>query len=246
VVSYDTRIEWARPNGDLLALGFFYKEVENPLEKMNLDGSEAIAEVFYNNPNPATLMGVEFEARKTLDFFGDEDNFMKYFSVGGNFTLIDAEIEEFDSIRALHEEGLVLSDGTVAGGGFNTSDNFETTRGLVNQPEWIANLYASFDQPDWGTRATLSAFSESDVLDSSAIIVGGAKAIPRRYRESYMEVNFTLSQRITDWLTFSFSVKNLTDSTRRVVYDGDVVPGVNPEREYTLGRTYSFSLTGEF
>jgi len=246
VVSYDARIEWARPNGDLIALGFFYKEVDDPLEKMILDGSDAIAEIFYNNPNTATLMGVEFEARKTLDFFGDGDNFMKYFSAGGNFTIIDAEVEELDSIRALHEEGFLLSDGTRIAGGFNTSDNFETSRGLVNQPEWIANLYASFDQPDWGTRATVSLFSESDVLDSAAIVVGGAEAIPRRYRESYMEVNFTLSQRITDWLTFSFSVKNLTDSTRRVFYDDEVVPGVDPEREYTLGRTYSFSLTGEF
>ena len=171
---------------------------------------------------------------------------MQYFSVGGNFTFIDAEVDVLDNIRALHEEGFVMSNGTRIGGGFHTSDEFDTNRGLVNQPEWISNLYLSFDQPDWGTRATISAFSESEVLDSAAIVVGGANAIPRRYRDSYMELNFSLSQRINDWLTFSFSVKNLTDSTRSIFYDDEVVPEVDPEREYTLGRTYSFSLTSEF
>jgi len=246
VTSYDARLEWVRPNGDLLAVGLFYKEVENPLEKTLLDGSDAVAEVFYNNPDTATLMGAEFEARKTLDFIGDGDNFFQHFSVGGNFTIIDAEVDVLDSIRALHEEGFTLSNGTTIGGGFHTSDNFETTRGLVNQPEWIANAYVSFDQPDWGTSATLSLFSESDVIDSAAVVVGGGKAIPRRYRESYLELNLTFSQQITDWLKFSFSVKNLTDSTRRIIYDEDTVSGVNPEREYKVGRTYSFSLTGEF
>jgi len=249
VSNYDLRIEYFTEANDLVALGLFYKTIKDPMEKTILGGSNALSEIFYNNPNTATLQGVEFEFRKHLDLFGD--SFLKYFSVGGNAAYIDANVEVLDSIRASHEEGFRLSDGRVFGGGFYADSDakslsgFETERGLVNQPEWLANFDISFDQPEWGTSATLSLFSQSDVLRTAAAVTGGG-AIPNRYDRSFHELNLVIKQKIFEHFTLGLSVKNLTDSERAIVYDKDVVSGIAPEREYTVGRSYSISISGEF
>ena len=51
-------------------------------------GRPAIARTFFNNPNTASLWGIEVELRKTLDFLGWD--FFDYFSIGGNGTYINA------------------------------------------------------------------------------------------------------------------------------------------------------------
>jgi hypothetical protein len=47
-------------------------------------------------------------------------------------------------------------------------------------------------------------------------------------------------------LTFKTSIKNLTDSTRRIVYDPVQTSHTVAERSYKVGRDYSFSLTYSF
>jgi hypothetical protein len=47
-------------------------------------------------------------------------------------------------------------------------------------------------------------------------------------------------------LTFKTSIKNLTDSTRRIVYDPVQTSQKVAERSYKVGRDYSFSLTYSF
>jgi outer membrane receptor protein involved in Fe transport len=142
------------------------------------------------------------------------------------------------------------------------------TRRLFNQPEWIVNLDLSFDHPDWGTKWAVSFFAISDILDAA----GGASSIlPTsgdveaflfdRYVDSFYQIDATFSQRIpipTSWgkwelpgpgdhaLTFSASVKNLTDSRRRIIYDPEQTAEDIAEREFRVGRDYSFSLTYSF
>jgi hypothetical protein len=57
-----------------------------------------------------------------------------------------------------------------------------------------------------------------------------------------------VSQKIWRGLVAKVSVKNLTDSTRRRVYDRDQTIGRVTERSWKYGRDYSFSLgyTQEF
>ena len=57
-----------------------------------------------------------------------------------------------------------------------------------------------------------------------------------------------MSQKIWRGLTAKVSVKNLTDSTRRRIYDPEQTSGRVTERSWTYGRDYSFSLgyTHEF
>ena len=72
-----------------------------------------------------------------------------------------------------------------------------------------------------------------------------------RYVDSFSQLDLILSQTWhVDWLrgdlTFKFSAKNLTDSTRRIVYDPYQTSGKIPERSYKVGRDFKFSVSYQF
>ena len=255
VESVDLRLEYVKPNGDLLALSFFHKTIDDPIEKTSLRGFAGNTDIFFNNENQAELKGVEIEGRKSLDFL--DNDILSYFSVGANLTLIDATVGIPESFRKLLSGGLPVEiDGrsqTVAGGAFgvrtgNVREGFfeeaPKERPLFQQPEWIVNTDITFEQPEWGTRATLSLFAQSKVLDrAGGFQFEGARVSVDQYRKSFQEINFTISQRLTDYLSLSFSVENLTDSERGIEYD-EVVGG--DRRTFKVGRDFSIALTGTF
>lgn len=263
VTSYDFRIEYAWNNGDLVSFGLFYKTVEDPIEKTSVRGSDAVTEIMYNNPDDAVIQGLEFEVRKNLGFI--DENFLQYFTVGGNFTLIEGSIDILPAMQDIFEGGFTYTTFTggeatageghdVESGDTTDSGNPErrkapyTDRELFQQPEWIVNADISFDHPEWGTRATLSFFTQSDVLvTAEGFLFEDNFVTPSRYLESYHEVNFTFSQDLGFWLDglqVSFQVKNLTDSERSVVYGDDF--GGGTESNFKLGRNYSFGLSYVF
>ncbi len=258
VKSMDLRLEYVRPNGDLLAVSFFHKTIDDPIEKTSLRGFAGNTDIFFNNENQAELQGIELEGRKSLDFLGND--FLQYFSVGGNVTLIDATVGIPENFRKLLSGGLQVDiDGrsTTLGGNAYAVKTGEglfdgefaeppSERPLFQQPEWIANTDITFEQPDWGTRATLSVFAQSKVLDRAGgfeRVTGQQRVSVDEYRKAFHEVNFTFSQRLNDYLSLSFSVKNLTDSERGIEYD-EIIGG--DRRSFKVGRDYSIALTGTF
>ena len=62
-----------------------------------------------------------------------------------------------------------------------------------------------------------------------------------------MQLDFVFSQGFTipripgEW-TAKTSVKNITDSTRKLIYDQDQTADDIPERSFKIGRDYTFSL----
>ena len=254
VESFDFRMEYLYGDfGDLLALSLFHKRIDNPIETLSLRGS-VTTDTFFNNPDTAKLSGIEIEARKDLSFLGA--GFFRHFSVGGNFTFIDAEVSNLPLVNALLTTGVdnvvPNSPNTVFGGGFAEENSLREKRSLVDQPEWIANADITFNHEDWGTRATLSLFAISDVLSSPVTFIqnsAGNRALPARYRGSFSQLNFTLSQRLTDYLSLGFSVKNITDSERTLFYDEVLIDGDirdREERKYRVGRDFSISLNATF
>ncbi len=80
VESYDLRGEYTwGEQGDLAALSLFYKTIQDPIESIVIrnplnfeQSSSALYRTFFNNPNEATLKGVEIEARQSFGFLGPE------------------------------------------------------------------------------------------------------------------------------------------------------------------------------
>jgi TonB-dependent receptor len=243
VKSWDLRAEYTFNDTDLFATSVFTKEIEKPLESIiirdptNFESSGlALYRTFYNNPSDADLRGIEFEARKNLGFLGPD--LADYFTLGGNYTYIDAEVD-----RAEIEQERASEFFRTSGPARYT--HLERTRRLFGQPEWIANLNLTFDQPDWGTNVTLAYFAISDVLDAA----GGAfdngsiysSMTTDRYIDSYHTLDLVVTQ---SWGAFKvkLSLKNLTDSTRRIIYDRDQTASTIPERSYKVGRDLSLSI----
>ena len=218
VESYDTRAEYTWGElGDLVAVSVFYKTIQDPIESivvrnpLNFEGSSsALYRTFFNNPNKASLWGIELEARKNFGFLGPD--FAQYLSIGGNFTYINAKVDRTE-IELARSRAFF---GTAAADEARFSDLSQSRR-LFGQPEWIANADLSFDEPDWGTKATLAFFAISDVLDAagSATISPNGSVISftlDRYVDSFSQLDLILSQTwhvelLRGDLTFKFSVE---------------------------------------
>jgi len=243
VESFDARLEYVGEAGDLFALSGFFKRIEDPIESVVLrdrvirtNASEFTSEfrTFFNNPNTARLLGVEVEGRKVIDFVPGA-GFLEYLSVGGNFTYIDAEVDRTEG-ELLRSENFVAEGQTLA-----------RSRRLFGQPEWIANADVSFDQPDWGTKITLAFFAISDVLDALGTAIPGPSGNIEsftldRYIDSFHTLDLVVSQELGWGFALKGSVKNLTDSERREIYDPEATSGKVALRELKFGREYSLQL----
>lgn len=261
VESYDARAEYTwGSRGDLVAVSYFTKEIDNPIEALLILDPGSLPDVFlyqtyFNNPATADLSGVEAEARVSFGFFEEIDaiadyapDWLEYLSIGGNYTYIDAEVARTGAEIARAQRFYGVPEGETA-----LFSALPPTRRLFNQPEWIANADISFDHPDWGLRATLAYFAISDVLDaagSATLNPDGTtfSYVPDRYVGSYMDLRATLSKTFVlpgnfGEMTFSATAKNLTNSARRLIYDTTQTNQEIAEQELRWGRDFSFGLT---
>lgn len=237
-----------------IAISVFRKEIERPIEQIGLVdvGTGTPVTSFFNNPNDATVEGLELEGRLGMglvsDLISEWLNLnlrpLSYFSFGGNVAFIDAFVGFPDEVaRTYISENASNAGSTVSP--FSDADGraqFPEERRLFDQPEYTVNFDLTFEQPDWGTRLTLALFAQSDVL---AIVGSGSNSTADQYTLPYEELDLTFSQGFGENWKFEFQIGNITDSKRGLEYDSELVEA--PERvSYKVGRTYSVSLNCSF
>ena len=240
--------------GDLFAFSTFFKKIDDPVETVILRNPvDATGSAFqqyrvpFNNPNQAELLGFEFEARKSLGFldraFGTR--FFEYWSLGGNYTKIDAEVDRTDSELRLAQ--VFFRD---PNGG---RQNIDDTRRLFGQPKWIANADITFDHPEWGSRLTVAYFAISDVLDAAGVFGGNLTGEnppdsyqPDLYVDRFYTLDIIAKQRLWEGITLGFTAKNVTDSKRGFVYDPGTTKQKIRERQFRVGRDFALTLTFSF
>jgi TonB-dependent receptor len=256
VDSYDARVEYLFGAGELAAVSVFYKQIDRPIESIvirdptNFEGaSSALYRTFFNNSNRAKLTGVELEARKAFDFFGVEG--LQYLSLGANFTYIDASVK-----RSAIERARAASFFGTASGDTEKFAGLSSKRRLFSQPKWIANADLTFDDPESKTKLTLAVTALSDVLDAAGSVTlnpsGDAISLTLdRYVAAFYQLDLIGSQGfslkfVPGEFVFKLSVKNLTDSVRKLVWDPSQTAREIPERSYKLGRDVSLSLSYDY
>ena len=264
VESFDGRVEWTWGDfGDLLAGSVFYKTIQDPIESIILRDSSVVDRsaprqfrTFLNTPAEAELIGLELEGRRTFDFVEPyvRPDFLRGFfeaiSIGGNFTYIDAEVRRNEATLSRFSQYFGITDADRAAG-LEAFTGYARKRRLFGQPEWIANADISFDHEEWGTKMTLSIFAISEVLDAVGSVELGNNGIENvqldRYLDKFYQLDVVASQDFEipatpGLFTFRVSVKNLTDTTRKVIYDQDQTVDDYAERSFKVGRDYTFSL----
>ena len=243
IENFDIRLEYYANNGGFFAIGSFNKTVDQPIERIEAFGQTATVPVFtyINNENNADLKGFEVEFQQNLgELFGK--NIFDDVNIGGNFTKIDAEIKR--SVVELRNPSIKDIDVFRA----------DAVRPLFDQPDYLANIFASVNLDRWGTDFTLSLNQTGKrlkgALSTSALDI---------YEDSVSNLNLVITQKLPFLQNskMKFSAKNLTDSTyRRYTESSDEGLLIRDEvgnsvdeyslLEYKKGRSYSLSFSYEF
>jgi outer membrane receptor protein involved in Fe transport len=216
IKNYDIRWEWFPRPGELFGVSLFYKDLKDAIERGNVKGEGDVI-TFFNND--AKLYGIEFEARKSLDFL---DPALGPFSLGGNLSLVWSEVK------------LRTNDLSFKRSFF---PNASSTRPLYDQSPYILNLDLSYSNPSLGTSATI-------IYN----VAGPRIAITKLntedvYEEPTPTVDFIISQRVGRNLTLKFGAKNLLNPKIERTYGKDSNLLYS---SYTKGRSFGLSMAYDF
>lgn len=238
----------SREFGDAyVAVSLFKKTIDKPIEQIGIlyRGTGDSILTFFNNPNEAQVEGIEFEGRVSLGMINKN---LENFNLNGNVALIDASVDFPEEVLNSYFGRLgtnrpvgpfVGTDGPDYG-----NNNLPTKRRLFDQPEWTVNADISYELPDYGFRATLAYYAQSEVL--TAVGSGSALTVDQ-YTSAYHQIDFSLSKTFFDErMELSIGIDNLTNSERGITYDDELIDNPPERLSYTIGRTYSASLKYTF
>lgn len=204
ITNYDVRWEYyMSPNENLLA-GFFWKNITSPIEVVTLPG---VALQTFQNADKAKLYGFEFELLKNLDFVHP---YLENFFVGTNYTWSKSNIK-------LTPENLQAQT--------------SSSRSLQGHSPHIFNFQFGYDNPSWGTQATLLYN-----VTSERIVAVGLLGAPDKFEQPFNQLDFVLGQNINKWLSMRLTMRNLLND-KFVVKQGDEIT-----REFKRGRQFNLSV----
>lgn len=231
VKNYDLRIEWVFGGNasDIIAFSPFAKTINQPIEKMLFENATlGRFESWANNPGEADVKGFEVELRKDLGFLGE---FFTLWSFGANYTRIEAEVPLHPN-TATQLQNFSLDPSAV-----------DTTRRLFDQPDWIVNFDVTYKHPRTKTEVTLALFAISDVL---ALPGSGFPQEFDLYERSYTRWDLGINQPLRGGWSIRFSVRNLNDPERGLIYDPQNTAQEYDRTSYRAGRDYSLSVSRKF
>lgn len=216
--NYDLRWEWFPRPSDLLAVSLFYKQVGNAIEKQYITLDADI--VSWENRDEGQVYGIELEARSRLDFISPA---LEPFTLGGNLAFMQSEVDltpEEISARTLY-----LGDSS-------------SSRPLYDQSPYVINVDLGYDNPGWGSTASLS-FG----IYGPRIVIAGLTT-PDVYEQPTPLLEFVWTQKLGDHWKLKFSARNLLDPKIERTYgehNSDYIYS-----SFQRGRLFGLSLGYEF
>lgn len=127
ISNFDARYEVFPRVGEVLAVSFFHKRFEKPIEQVILPTSRGV--ISYQNAKGAVNTGIEVEGRKGLDFLTPA---LKDFGFLANLTVVHSRVD-LDTAQA----------------GIQTSKS----RPLAGQSPFVMNFAIDWNKEAWKTRA---------------------------------------------------------------------------------------------
>jgi outer membrane receptor protein involved in Fe transport len=216
----DLRWEYYFNPGEMISISGFYKNIDKPIELIQ-DVEAGNTEIILGNAPNATLTGLEIEAVKKLSFV----SFLKDFTLGGNFTLVDSKVEIPDSVIGIRRI---------------TDPEAKDTRPLQGQAPFIINLFLGYENETSRTSANLNFNTTGSKL---FLVTKPNGATPYIYEEPFPSLNFNISKGFGKNINVEFSVKNIFNSIYSTKYDYDIKDEDFYLLRYSIGRTYGLSLS---
>ena len=142
ILNVDARWEWYPGDGEVLSIGVFAKEFDQPIERVYRAGSSANRTILFVNADGATNYGVELEVRKGLGFLTPALDPITAFS---NVTLMRSEIR--------------LGDQQFAA--------TNADRRMVGQAPYVVNAGLTYTSSSGGTSATVLLNRTGERIDAA-------------------------------------------------------------------------------
>lgn len=244
LTNYDVRGEYYFRNGEFVTLGFFYKEIDNPIERVFL-GDEGNTTTFANI-SAAELWGIEAEFEKQFDLIDWEFLPTEFFEdktlvLGTNYTYSQSEVDAGTGDVVIPTGvGGTVAERNVAAAGF-----IDDGRSLVGQSDHLANLRVGLENPDTNMKATFLVNYASD-----RILFGDDPAGPPAVEENVpIELDFVFSRDIVvagQTFGLGFSATNLLGQDFEAFRDFSSENSAVPFYAYDRGRKFSANLSYEF
>ena len=119
------------------------------------------------------------------------------------------------------------------------------SRDATGTPEFLYNIYATYDIEQTGTQVSVFYTVKGDTLVAGAGVATG-NFVPNIYAEEFGTLNLTVSQDLSERTNLRFQAKNLTNPRINTVYRSQFTPGDTLNTSFTQGRDYSMQLTVRF
>ena len=214
ISSADVRLEWYYDNSNY-SIGMFYKDLKNPIEAIELSGSDGNLLMSFRNAQSGELYGVEAEFLQQLDMFtGDFGKLTDNFFLAGNLTVSESEI----SIQRFQGANLT-----------------NLKRGLSGHSKYVANLQLGFDSDNDQHNATLTYN-----VFGKRIAFAGVNDKDDAFEQPFHSLDFTYSYTPAENMTLKLGLKNLLDEEVEILQQGEVLQQRSEGQSYNLSFSYKY------
>ncbi|WP_240474882.1 TonB-dependent receptor domain-containing protein [Rheinheimera baltica] len=212
--SADVRLEWYYDNSNY-SLGLFYKDLKNPIEAVELSGSDGNLLMSFRNAQDGKVYGAEAEFLQQLDMFGgDFGQLANNFFVAGNLTVSESEI----NIQRFPGANLT-----------------NLKRSLSGHSKYVANLQLGFDSDNNQHNATLTYN-----VFGKRIAFAGVNDKDDAFEQPFHSLDFTYSYMPQESMTVKLGLKNLLDEDVEILQQGEVLQKRIEGQSYSLSFSYKY------
>ena len=182
ISNFDARWEWFPRSGEIVGVGFFAKEFENPIERVDVATSGA-SRLGFINADGASNVGVEMEIRKRLPLPAAEGEPLSVFA---NATLMKSSID-------------ITSD--------RLSSLTNRKRPMVGQAPYVVNAGTT-----WSTLSNRASATVVYNVVGKRITAAGSTPLPDTYEQPRSSLDVSLQTAIIAGLSMRIDGKNLLDA----------------------------------
>ena len=224
IENFDFRTDYRPTPGGLISFSLFHKSIDDPIEYIRAGNTSFGGFTVPVNFSEGEITGGEIEIRQDM---GDLFPELLGLTLGANGTIIESEV--------------IVPDDQV------TVPIGQTSRQMLNAPEYLLNFFVTYRSEDTGTEVGLFYTIRGDTLvtGSSAALNANDPFTPNVFETAYDTLNFTIAQKLSEHLKIKFSAKNLTDPDIQRVYRSPITPET-VQSSYNKGISLSVSLSAQF